>query len=187
MWQSGTSERKIAAALAEMGEPISHMQVHRIIKRGLKEAREARLDHAELILEGELERLNAIIRHNWGVMTALCRPCEGAGIVPSAIPGVSDPRPIPCEACRGDGKANHPDVRIRASKAAMDAIEKRVRMLGGYEPDRLIIQNPDGTKVFDRSDLESLNMDELDKMLADYEAGVEAGLRLAEMQTERNA
>jgi hypothetical protein len=65
-------------------------------------------------------------------------------------------------------------------KEARAAIDQRAKMLGLYEPARFAIDHG-GTVGFELPDMAHLADDDLDRALADYQAGVEAGLRLKQM------
>ena len=175
MWKAGSTSLEISRFLESQGQPLSRQRVDEIIGNGMKQARESRRHIAEELFDGELDRLTAIIRNAWAVVTANCRPCQGTG-TREAIPGVPASQEA-CVVCKGDGKANHPDVRIRAMKETRAAIDQRAKMLGLYEPTQFAVRH-DGSLALDLPDMSHLSEDELDRALADYQAGVEAGIRL---------
>lgn len=178
LWKAGSTSLEISRYLEAQGQPLSRQRVDEIIRRGMEIAKESRRHVAEEIFDGELDRLTAIVRNAWAIVTANCRPCQGSG-TREAIPGVPASTE-PCVVCKGDGKANHPDVRIRAMKEARAAIDQRAKMLGLYEPEKYTVHH-EGTVGFDLPDMSHLSEDELDRALKDYQAGVEAGIRLKEM------
>ena len=178
MWKAGSTALEISRFLESQGTPLSRQRVDEIIRRGMEIARESRQHVAEEIFDGELDRLTAIVRNAWAIVTANCRPCGGSGVREGVVgvPASAEP----CVVCKGDGKANHPDVRIRAMKEARAAIDQRAKMLGLYEPTRFSVTH-DGSVELEMPDMSHLSEDELDRALADYQAGVEAGIRLKQM------
>jgi hypothetical protein len=178
MWKAGSTSAEIAAYLTAQGQPLSRQRVDTIIRTEMNLAKESRLHLAEELFDGELERLTAIIRNAWAIVTSNCRSCAGRGTF-EGVSGVSATETV-CKTCNGDGKANHPDVRIRAMKEARAAIDQRAKMLGLYEPERFAVTH-DGAVAFELPDMAHLSEDELDRALNDYSAGVEAGIRLKQM------
>jgi hypothetical protein len=189
MYKGGATTGQIKAALADSGEPISQPTICNIIRRELDKARAERMELSHAIIENEMERLTMILRHNWTIVTSLCRVCEGRGeLQVEAIPGVAATGgSVVCDACRGDRHANPPSLRIKASKEARAAIDQRVKMLGGYAPDKIVLSNPDGSKLDFRPELAEMSQDEIDRALADYSAGVEAALELSKLADARTS
>lgn len=178
LWKGGMNARQISEYFTSIGEPINRQRVNFLIKRGMAEAREAREEITVEIFDGELERLTAIYRQAWQVVTATCRICRGRGSR-EGVAGVGATE-LPCMACEGSGHAHKQDTRIKAMKEARNAIDQRAKMLGLYAPERFALTDRDGHDLSAtlRAELENMPTDELDKALTDYMAGVEAARTL---------
>jgi hypothetical protein len=178
LWKAGLSARAISEHLTAEGEPIGATRVNQIIHAGMEMARAAREKLSVEIFDGELDRLSAIIRTAWTVVTAQCRICHGRGAV-DGIGGVGATA-VPCVACEMTGYLNRPDTRIRAMKETRNAIDQRAKMLGLYAPEKFAMTDGAGNDVsaMVRADLAAMPADDIDKALTDYMAGIDAARAL---------
>jgi hypothetical protein len=174
LWKAGLSARAISEHLTAEGERIGATRVNQIIHAGMEQARAAREQLSVELFDGELDRLSAIIRTAWAVVTAQCRVCRGRGTV-DGIGGV-EATAVPCLACEATGYGNRPDTRIRAMKETRNAIDQRAKMLGLYAPEKFAMTDADGndTSALIRAELAGMPADDIDQSLVDYMAGIEA-------------
>lgn len=165
--RSGLNQREISEALTADGDRTSRQRVGVILREGLRQAAEERQDIARELFDLELERLSWIIQQATRVVSEPCLGCNGQGQFQNGEN---------CDVCRGDGRANHPDVRLRAMKEVRSAIHQRAQMLGLYAPEKFAITDVQGNDLRPeaRKELESMSVDDLDRAIADFQAGLEA-------------
>lgn len=167
--RTGLSNSEIARVLEADGEPISRQRVGKILKDSLAEAASERLDIAREVFDLELERLSWVIQQSTRIITDPCKSCEGQGTFQNGEH---------CDVCKGDGRSNHPDTRLRAMKEVRNAIHQRSQMLGLYAPEKFAFTDTEGNDLRPelRRELESMSIEDLDRAIADFQAGIEAGL-----------
>lgn len=168
MSTSGARPAAIRQALAAAGHNISQTQIRRVIAREMRASAAERKELRDIALEQELARLDGLIRRAHAIMDASCGTCSGSG---QGVTGA------PCSQCRGDGKANHPDTRLRASREIRACTVERAKLLGLEQPQQIEISGKGGGAI--HHVLESLNDDELGKALDNFRAGVEAARALS--------
>lgn len=170
LYKAGANCSEIARTLEANGDKITRFRVSQVVKQELAHVADERRHIALEVFDLELERLSAIIRQSWQIVMAPCRGCDGQGTFQN---GES------CDVCRGDGKGNHPDTRVRAMKEVRAAIDQRAKMLGMYAPEKFAVTDTEGNDIDFSRALRSLEGDDLDRELQDVMRGVEIARSLA--------
>lgn len=165
--KSGLSNTEISRVLTKDGDPVNRQRVGVILKEALQEAADDRRQVAIELFDLELERLSWVIQQAIRICTEACIACKGQGVFQNLEQ---------CDTCRGDGKANHPDIRIRAMKEVRNAIHQRSQMLGLYAPEKFAFTDTEGNDIRPeiRRELESMSEEDLEQALTDFQAGIEA-------------
>lgn len=185
LYEAGSKYRLIREALMQRGYgSLSLARIGKIIRRELDKIAEQRRLIAERLFDTKLEQLNAIIRTNFGVINAPCKPCKGEGIVedPDQEPGNLK---MICEKCKGDGKAYAPRDRKGASMEMRLAIDQQCKMLGLYAPEKFAFTDPQGNALDFMDDLSDIPEEQLDRDLKNFQAGLEAAATARKEELER--
>jgi hypothetical protein len=165
--RSGMSNAEISRVLTREGDPVNRQRVGAILKESLQEAADDRRHIALELFDLELERLSWIVQQAVRICSEPCKACQGQGVFQNNEQ---------CETCRADGKANHPDIRLRAMKEIRNAVHQRAQMLGLYAPEKFALTDAKGNDLRNelRRELESLSEEDLTQALDDFQAGIEA-------------
>ena len=165
--RAGLNNTEISKVMTKKGDPVNRQRVGRILKEALQEAADDRKQIAIEMFDLELERLSWVITQATRIVAETCVGCQGQGTFQNGEQ---------CDTCRGDGKANHPDVRVRAMKEVRNAIHQRSQMLGLYAPEKFALTDTKGNdiRVEIRRELEAMSEEDLDKAIDDFQAGIDA-------------
>lgn len=172
--ESGRTIRQIQKLLIQASFPkISPQRISQIINREIDEIKKQRREMGDNWFHAKLNQLDAIIRANWGILTAPCARCNGRGHMgqdPDRPEGVM----LVCDRCHGDGK--HFDARDRAmaSKEIRQAIAEQNRMTGNYAPEKFALTDSEGKDISFHNELVSMDLDDLNREWAAVEAAMAA-------------